>query len=239
MIQAALIGAGNRGRIYASYALKRSHEIQFIAVAEPNEERRKLFARDHNIPEDMQFTSWEELLSRNYNTQKGGWRGRVSLDNTLEARMKALKEGPYGRCVFRCDNDVVDHQVANLLFDNDVTVSFTMSGFTTGENRTFKIMGTKGEIRGSRHLNEIEIKYFNGKEERIYPERIEGGHNGSDFLIMRDFVAQLRSGELDGKTSAAVSARSHMIAYAAEHSRVIGKSVNIDEYMEQIKKGII
>ncbi|MCC2685329.1 MAG: oxidoreductase family protein [Paenibacillaceae bacterium] len=65
MLKAALIGAGERGMIaLASYALQNPHQIQFIAVAEPNEERRNLFAKLHQIPEEMQFASWEQMLSR-------------------------------------------------------------------------------------------------------------------------------------------------------------------------------
>ncbi|MCC2685328.1 MAG: oxidoreductase family protein [Paenibacillaceae bacterium] len=150
--------------------------------------------------------------------------------------MKAIKEGPYGRCVFRCDNDVVDHQVVNLLFDNDTTVSFTMSAFTANGNRTFKIMGTKGEIRGTRDVNGIDVNYFNGKKERYSPEKVEGGHHGSDYLIMRDFIRQVQSGDREGKTSAMESARSHMIAFAAEHSRVTGCTINLDEYIQLVKQ---
>lgn len=293
MIEAALLGAGGRGMFaYASYALKRPNEIKFVAVAEPNEERREMFARLHDIPKERVFSSWNELLDQpqlcrallictqdddhyapsmkaldvgydimlekpmannpveslaiaekaerlgrtltvchtmRYSTYyrklkeladscaigkimsiqwtenvgywhqahsfvRGNWRRSdetspmilakcchdmdmiqhivgaectqissfgslsffkeenapegstercvdgckvehecpfsaikwyynekdewpqniVSLDNSLEARWKALEEGPYGRCVFRCDNNVVDHQVVNL-----------------------------------------------------------------------------------------------------------------------------
>jgi hypothetical protein len=113
-----------------------------------------------------------------------------------------------------------------------------MTGFTYKEARTFKIMGTLGEIRGNRKTNEMEINYFNGKQEKIYPQRYEGGHGGSDFLIMRDFVKQVQTGDLQGKANAAVSARSHMIAFAAEHSRVTGKTINLDEYIRQVKQGL-
>src|SRR6185437_14766347 len=65
MIQAALIGAGSRGmHSYASYALKNPHEIKFIAVAEENAERREKFAKDHEIPIEMQFSTWEDLLDQ-------------------------------------------------------------------------------------------------------------------------------------------------------------------------------
>jgi predicted dehydrogenase len=65
MIEAALIGAGARGmNAYASYALKNPHEIKFIAVAEAKDERRKKFSQYHGIDNDMQFSSWEELLDK-------------------------------------------------------------------------------------------------------------------------------------------------------------------------------
>ena len=64
MIHAALIGAGNRGKLsYGIYATKRPNEIRFVAVTEPDEKKRRLFAELHNIPEDRQFASWDEMLA--------------------------------------------------------------------------------------------------------------------------------------------------------------------------------
>ena len=54
----------------------------------------------------------------------------LSVENTVESTYKALREGPYGRCVYHCDNDVVDHQQTNLLMEDGSTVSFTMCAFT-------------------------------------------------------------------------------------------------------------
>jgi predicted dehydrogenase len=174
-------------------------------------------------------------IKQYYNTNPRGFSAAVSLTPTLEARMQALKEGPYGRCVYRCDNDVVDHQVVNLLFDNEVTVAFTMSAFSYENVRTFKFMGTAGEIRGHHGKNEIEINQFSGRKETIRPPRFEGGHSGADFLTMRDFVKQANSKELKGRTSAMELARSHLIAFAAEHSRVTGRTWKLDEYIAELK----
>ncbi|MCC2684298.1 MAG: oxidoreductase family protein [Paenibacillaceae bacterium] len=173
-----------------------------------------------------------------YHSKQGGWYDAVSADPTLAARIEAIRTGPYGRCVYRCDNNVVDHQVVNMLFDNDVTVSFTMSAFTSKETRTFKVMGTLGEIRGNRYTNEMEINYFNGKREVIRPEPaiLGGGHGGSDFQLMKDFVAQVRTGDLKGMTSASESIQGHMIAFAAEHSRLTGSNVKMEEFMQSLKK---
>ena len=73
----------------------------------------------------------------------------LTPDHTTEGLLKALADGPYGRCVYECDNDVVDHQVVNLLYDNGATASFTMTAFTEwGIDRQTRLFGTLGELRG-------------------------------------------------------------------------------------------
>ncbi len=61
---------------------------------------------------------------------------------TEEALTQALREGPYGRCVYECDNDVVDHQVVNLLYENGATASFTMTGLSEFADRKTTLFGT-------------------------------------------------------------------------------------------------
>ncbi|MFC5407105.1 Gfo/Idh/MocA family protein [Cohnella soli] len=158
----------------------------------------------------------------------------ISDDLSYEARYRALQTGPYGRCVYHCDNDVVDHQVVNLEFANEVTASFTMSAFTRDVSRTIKLMGTKGEIRGAMEKNEIEILHFgSGKTERIVFEDRGGhvGHGGGDWGLMRDFLRLVREGGGNrGLTSADRSVQSHLMAFAAEQSRVDGTSLSLQEF---------
>lgn len=414
MIEAALLGAGERGMVaLASYALKRPNEIKFVAVAEPNKDRRIRFAKLHDIKPENQFSSWHELLEKPklcramlictqdtdhyeptmralksgydillekpmapdpkeslvmgetaeelgkvltvchtmryspyfyklkelvdsgligkimtiqwtenvgywhqaHSFVRGNWRNKqesspmilakcchdmdmlqwlvdadceqissfgslsyfkeehapegstdrctdgcevegecpfsaikwyynekqdwpqsiVSHDHSLQARWEAIKNGPYGRCVYRCDNDVVDHQVVNLKFSGEVTVSFTMSAFSMDNTRTFKIMGTEGELRGHHEKNEIVISRFDGNEHKIYPTEIDGGHQGADTMIMRDFVRQLESNDAINRTSGTVSAQNHLIAFAAEQSRISGETIDFKQYIKNVK----
>lgn len=144
----------------------------------------------------------------------------ISLDTTNEGLLKALQTGPYGRCVYACDNDVADHQVVNLLYENGVTVSMTMSAFTENCERIINIMGSKGQIRGNMETNTIEYWNFASGEHQTFHLRIpSGNHSGSDVSMMKDFVALIASGVAESRTSAGASAESHLIALAAEESR--------------------
>lgn len=158
----------------------------------------------------------------------------VEPEPDAEKRLKAITEGPYGICVYKSDNDVVDHQVVNLEFQNGVTVTFTMSAFTKDIGRTFTIGTTKAEISGSTIDNEITIKYYTGKTVTIHPERVEGGHGGADTMIMKDFVRQVK-GIKESKTTARNSAMSHLIVFAAEHARKTSTVVNVNQYINKFQ----
>jgi predicted dehydrogenase len=175
---------------------------------------------------------------RIYIDWKNNWQAEVirkvvSINISEEALLKALYEGPYGRCVYHCDNDVVDHQVVNMEFKNGVTAAFTMSAFTYEGGRSMKLMGTKGQIRCDMEKNEIEVRdFYSGLKEVIHVNAGSEGHGGGDFGIMRDFVELVRSGgNKKGLTSASESVQSHIMSLAAELSRVEKRVINIEEYI--------
>ena len=144
----------------------------------------------------------------------------ITTDLSETGRRKALEEGPYGRCVYRCDNDVVDRQVVNLEFDGGAVATFTMTGLTADFCRQLKIFGTEGQIEANMGTKEIVLHRF-GEEKMIVPIDMGAevsGHGGGDYGIMRDFLAILRNGGVS-RTSAAVSLQSHLICFGAERSR--------------------
>ena len=148
-----------------------------------------------------------------------GWPVDVITTDLSEAgRRRALEEGPYGRCVYRCDNDVVDRQVVNLEFAGGGVATFTMTGLTADFSRQLKIFGTKGQIQADMAAKEIVLHRFGEEKEIIPVETAASGHGGGDFGILRDFLGVLREGG-ESRTSAEISLQSHLICFAAEKSR--------------------
>lgn len=102
--------------------------------------------------------------SRFYVDALAGWRGPpvtiVSPDPAPGAVLEALRDGPYGRCVYRCDNDVPDHQVVACAFAGGVTATLQVSAFTEDETRTVHLMGTEGELTGDLGRGRVEVRRF-------------------------------------------------------------------------------
>jgi predicted dehydrogenase len=174
----------------------------------------------------------------------GGW-GRVYItgDTSDEGVITALKEGPYGRCIYQCDNDVVDHQVVNYEFEDEVTAVFTMCGTTAECNRYISVFGTRGEINGNLEEGKISLKkYIDGnvekpKEQIWCPGTIGDSHGGGDFRMMDDFINRIVNRELTkSSTDAEISLESHIMAFAAEKSRRENIVVDIMDYTESLRK---
>ncbi len=153
---------------------------------------------------------------------------------------KALLENNFGKCVFHCDNDVVDHQTVNLLFEDDVTVTFTMNPFNSG-GRYINIYGTKGEIRAALK-GDTPIKIYDPvtKETEEIPcnatDGILGGHGGGDagiIVALYDYMTDNYTG--DAVPTIEESCYNHLITFAAEHARNTGTVVDVDEYINSLK----
>lgn len=165
-----------------------------------------------------------------YLTENTDWpTDTISVDMSLEARTEALRTGPYGRCVYRCDNDVVDHQVVAMEFENGVAATLTMTAFTPRLTRTVRVMGTKGMIEGDLEQCTVTLQPFGGEAQTFSAEVLGAnayGHGGGDVGLMHDFVLQVRGGG-EGRTSAKQSLESHLMAFAAEQARVSGAAVEL------------
>jgi predicted dehydrogenase len=147
-----------------------------------------------------------------------------------------LRTSPWGRCVYRCDNDVVDHQVVAARFTGAVTATFTMTAFDEG--RGLEVCGTEGVLRGGSFVKKqlgcdlvLTRHGWNQEPERITVETPSGGyagHGGGDHGLMSTLHADLTCPDPTAmRTSLEVSMQSHLMAFAAEESRLTGKTVSL------------
>jgi predicted dehydrogenase len=153
----------------------------------------------------------------------------ITTDMTYEGVTAALRTGPYGRCVYECDNDVVDHQVVNLLYDNGATASFTMIATSEMRDRETIIFGTRGELRGNGHKI-VHYDFLSEQTTEIPIERLQEdmGHGGGDYGVMRNFVsavAQRDPGLII--TGPLESLESHLTVFAAERARREGRIIAV------------
>lgn len=132
----------------------------------------------------------------------------------------------FGRCVFRCDNDVVDHQVVNLLFENNLTAHLTMISFSAECFRSIKVHGTLGEIYGNMEENCLYYQRYGQPLEKIdLTEKHDDFsiHGGGDIGLYRDFINYLRDDSPSiTRTTLDASIESHVVCFLAEESRIKG-----------------
>lgn len=160
-----------------------------------------------------------------------GWPVHViTEDLSTEARLDALTTGPYGRCVYTAESDVVDHQVVTMVLEDGATVTLTMQGHSHEEGRTMRYDGTRATLRGIFGARqEITVHdHATGGVESIPISDVGGGHGGGDEGLIAEFVQAVRSGS-SSPTGAGASLESHLLAFLAEEARRSGRWVDVTE----------
>lgn len=166
-----------------------------------------------------------------------GFRKIVSIMDTDEDIIEELKMGPYGRCVYACDNNVCDNQIVNITYTNGVTASLTMSAFTADCERIINVMGTKGQIKGRMEDSSVTLYDFaSGNATTINLHTPVGSHSGSDVIMVKSFVAGLNAGTKDISSAISKSVEGHLACIAAEDSRKKGGAcIDFKQWCEEQK----
>jgi predicted dehydrogenase len=189
---------------------------------------------DCSIERSCPYSAKRIYLDDSHNT---GWRDwpltAVTPDVTEAGILTALQEGPYGRCVYSCDNDAVDHQVVNFEFEGGRTASFTMTAFAPAINRCTRFFGTHGYIEGD--SNNIRIyDYLTGWKPTIDINQLDGtisgGHGGGDQRMVEAFFrAVAENNQAYILSGASASLESHRVVFSAEQARKEGRVISISQ----------
>ena len=170
-------------------------------------------------------------------TEYSGW-PRSTITETPQSDqvvMEALKTGPYGRCVYHCDNNVVDHQIVSMVFESGVTATLTMHGHSHQEGRTLRIDGSHATLLGKFSYSQAWIEVHDHATSHVdrytFPSEVDqtSGHGGGDAGLLQRFVEAMR-GQEPPLTGARDSLESHLMAFAAEGARLGNVTVNMQDF---------
>lgn len=158
-----------------------------------------------------------------------------------------LKTSNWGRCVYHCDNDVPDHQTAQFLFKNGQTATFTVTAFDGGRN--LEIYGTKGCLKGGHALKYqagtnadiVVMDHKTGNKEMHTVNMAAGGydgHGGGDHGLVSHLYDEMTKGNpAEVESSITQAVQSHIMGFAAEESRVTGRTVDLAEFVQKLERG--
>jgi hypothetical protein len=161
--------------------------------------------------------------------EKRSWLQHLILEEVNEQTiLRELNRGPYGRCVYHCDNDVVDHQISNYEFEGNITAAFSMEALTHYGGRRTRIFGTEGDLFGDEQTLTITNALSGEQEVWDAKEALKSssGHGGGDHGLVHDFVRAVDANDPSLLTSTIqVSMESHLMGFQAEASRLDGGKI--------------
>lgn len=152
------------------------------------------------------------------------------FEQTPEGVKKLLsdKGNPYSRCIFKTNNNVMDHQIVNMLFEKGGTAQLSMTAFNQDGGRTIKIHGTLGTVEGKLEDGKIYVRLYD-KEFGVkdYDKVIDvnkgdyASHSGGDDNIVKDIIEYFEDEKSNVNVSDVNDAlMSHKMAFCSEESRI-------------------
>ena len=175
-------------------------------------------ARKHYLdhPERWAFYVWDALEE-------------IENPSVVDRESLLKSDSPYGRCVWKSDNDVVDHQSVIIEFEDGATATHNMVGGSARPSRSIHILGHGGEIQGVLEENSYVVRHIDNRPGREYTERrvdiddggdahgAFGGHAGGDLRLVADFVSLLGLGERSiSSTTLEDSIYGHLVGFRAD-----------------------
>jgi len=177
-------------------------------------------ARKHYIdhPQRWSFYVWESL--------------EHLVEPTIEDKIRSLEtDNPYGRCAWKCEMDVVDHQSVAIEFEDGSTATHNMIGGASRPSRSIHLVGTLGEIQGVFEDRKFVVRHIDPRPGHEYSERVVdldvsgdmhgafGGHGGGDLRLVADFLRVVRGEPVSiSTTNLQDSVAGHLMGFCADRA---------------------
>jgi predicted dehydrogenase len=178
------------------------------------------------------------------------WENLEHLDQpTIEDKIRSLEtDNPYGRCAWKCDMEVVDHQSVLIEFEDGATATHNMIGGASRPSRSIHLIGTRGEIQGVFEDRRFVVRHIDPRPGHEYAEQVIdleasnqnvsgvsdmhgafGGHGGGDLRLVADFVRVVRGKPASISTTGIQdSITGHLLGFRADQARVAHRVVDIN-----------
>lgn len=198
---------------------------------------------DCPIEESCQYSARKIYLNHPNRWSFYVWQELEHLENpTMEDKIESLKTtNPHGRCVWKCDNDVVDHQSIVIEFEDGSTATHNMIGGASRPSRSIHLIGTEGEIQGVLEDSKFVIRHIDSRPGHEYSEELVdlnlttdmhgafGGHGGGDLRLVADFCSTLKGREPSiSCTTLDDSVNGHLIGFRADQSLELRRTEKLD-----------
>jgi predicted dehydrogenase len=196
----------------------------------PIEQECLYSARKHYIdhPHRWSFYVWESL--------------EHLAEPTIEDKIRSLEtDNPYGRCVWKCEMDVVDHQSLAIEFEDGSTATHNMIGGASRPSRSIHLVGTLGEIQGVFEDRSFVVRHIDPRPGHEYSEQVVdlevagdmhgafGGHGGGDLRLVADFLRVVRGEPASiSTTSIQDSIAGHLMGFCADRAMKERRVVDMD-----------
>jgi len=160
------------------------------------------------------------------------WPARdICTTHTREAHLAAITHGPFGACVWRAGNDVVDHQAVTMEFANGATATCTLSGYSATNGRRTRVQGTHGELLYDEASGEITVGLFAKSQSEILKIPHPTTYHPEDKEIVGNWLAAIRHTQDKSEiVNPQQALKSHTIVFAAERSRKEKREVETMEF---------
>lgn len=187
---------------------------------------------DCPIEKDCPYSAAKHYLGKDKGHSFYVWKDTKISEKKKREELKHTN--PYGRCVWKCGHEGVDHQTVSVTFESGAVGVFTLTGGAPRDERRIQIVGTEGSISGVFEENRFTVRHLNEEEsvvEEVVSENIPALtlHGGGDLALMLDFCDYVKGGEPSISCSElSDSLAGHLVVFAAEKSRKTGRPVHIE-----------